>query len=205
MSNDTLARTSPPSGQPNNQDVFIWALYLLGGSDQDVDVEEIYLKCFELAPARLGWRTKPEIPDYKKISKALQSVEAKTHVGLVHKVNEYNRRLTPEGVRWIENWKLILEKTYSGRPVAASKSHNQYEMLRSDLKKSEIWPSFVAGNRQFDLSDLASAVQLTPASPKSTWLTRVNNLSRSADVLDDNELREFSNFLEKVINERVDN
>ena len=205
MSNVVQVRTSPPSDQPNNQDVFIWALYLLGGSDQDVDVEDIYFKCFELAPARLGWRTKPEIPDYKKISKALQSVEAKTHVGLVHKVNEYNRRLTPEGARWIENWKLILEKTYSGRPVAASKSHNQYEMLRSDLKKSEIWPSFVAGNRQFDLSDLASAIQLTPASPKSTWLTRVNNLSRSADVLDDNELREFSNFLEKVINERVDN
>ena len=46
-----------------------------------MDVEEIYLKCFEIAPARLGWRTRPEIPDYKKISKALQSVEAKTHTG----------------------------------------------------------------------------------------------------------------------------
>jgi hypothetical protein len=202
MSDETQVRNSPPSGQPNNQDVFIWALYLLGGSDQDVDVEEIYLKCFELAPARLGWRTRPEIPDYKKISKALQSVEAKTHVGLVHKVNEYKRRLTPVGVRWIDNWISILEKTYSGS-VSASKSHNQYEMLRSELKQSQIWKQFVEGNRPLDLSDLASAIQLTAASPKSTWLTRINNLARAADVLDDSDLKDFSEYLSQVVEERV--
>ena len=64
-------RTEPPSSIPNNQDVFVWALYLLGGADQDVDVEAIYLKCFELAPARLAWRTRPDLPDYKKISTSL--------------------------------------------------------------------------------------------------------------------------------------
>ena len=37
---------------PSNQDLFLWALFLLGGADRDVDVEEIYLKCFEIAPSR---------------------------------------------------------------------------------------------------------------------------------------------------------
>jgi hypothetical protein len=203
MAIDAQLRTSPPNSQPNNQDVFIWALFLLGGADKDVDVEDIYLKCFNLAPARLGWRTHPEIPDYKKISKALQSVEAKTHVGLVHKVNEYKRRLTSDGVRWTESWKTILEKTYSGAPVAASKSHNQYEMIRSELRVSEIWPDFKSGNRKFELSDLAAAVQLTAASPKATWLTRINNLSRAADVLEDEDLREFSEFLVHVVNDQI--
>lgn len=54
----------------SNSELFVWALYLLGGAEHDVDVEDIYLKCFAIAPARLGWRTKPEIPDYKKNSKS---------------------------------------------------------------------------------------------------------------------------------------
>lgn len=79
--NDPTARSAPPSVEANNQDVFIWALYLLGGADRDVDVENIYLKSFELTPARLGWRTRPDPPDYKKTAKALQSIEATTHIG----------------------------------------------------------------------------------------------------------------------------
>ncbi len=89
-------RTSPPSDQPNNQDVFVWALYLLGGADRGVDVEEIYLKCFELAPARLGWRTRPDLPDYKKASKALQSIEAKTHIDGF----KLQRSDSPESILW---------------------------------------------------------------------------------------------------------
>ena len=87
MSSSASIRKDPPSSEANNQDVFVWALYLLGGADKDVDVEEIYLKCFELAPARLGWRTHPEIADYKKTSKALQSIEATTHVELSKQSN----------------------------------------------------------------------------------------------------------------------
>ena len=33
-----ITRSAPPSVDANNQDVFIWALYLLGGADRDVDV-----------------------------------------------------------------------------------------------------------------------------------------------------------------------
>jgi hypothetical protein len=113
MTEKSKARNEPPSPEANNQDVFVWALYLLGGADRDVDVEEIYLKCFELAPARLGWRTHPEIPDYKKTSKALQSIEATTHVGLLHRPHKYSRRLTLEGIKWVEAYKEILEKCNS--------------------------------------------------------------------------------------------
>ena len=70
-------RTSPPSDTANNQDVFLWALYVLGGADRDVDVEDIYLKCFEMAPARLGWRTQPQLPQYKKLRRHLNRSKQK--------------------------------------------------------------------------------------------------------------------------------
>ena len=111
-------RSAPPSEEPNNQDVFIWALYLLGGADLDIDVEAVYLKSFKLAPARLGWRTHPEIPDYKKTAKALQSVEASTHVGLVQRQGPYHRRLTAEGVRWVEANRAQLEAELHSRDSA---------------------------------------------------------------------------------------
>jgi hypothetical protein len=200
-------RTEPPSIGPNNQDVFLWALYLLGGSDMDVDVEEIYLKCFELAPARLGWRTHPDIPDYKKAAKALQSVEASTHIGLVHKPHKFSRRLTVAGVRWVESYKEILEENYSHKPVMASKTSNNYERMRQEILKSHAWLTYKNLNEIEDIADAAAALQCSPASPQSTWRSRINNLKRASDVLKDNDLLEFAELIDNkfIIGKSNDN
>jgi hypothetical protein len=58
-----------------NSDVFLWALYELGGADEFVDVEAAFFRAFELAPLRLSWRTRPDLPDLKKCSKALRDAE----------------------------------------------------------------------------------------------------------------------------------
>lgn len=196
-------RTDPPGLEPNNQDVFIWALYLLGGADKDVDVEEIYVKCFELAPARLGWRTKPEIPDYKKTSKALQSVEATTHIGLIHRPHKYARRLTPDGINWIKSFENQLTQTYSGKPVAASASHNQYERVRRLIKDSIVWDSFINGKTEFYLPDVASALRCSPTSPQTTWDARINELNRASQVFGDEQLKEFASVINIFIKRKL--
>jgi hypothetical protein len=48
-----------------NADIFLWALFELGGSDKFDDVEAVFLKAFELAPQRLSLRTNTQIPDLK--------------------------------------------------------------------------------------------------------------------------------------------
>ena len=199
MSSQPALRTDPPSPQANNQDVFVWALYLLGGADRDVDVEEIYLKCFELAPARLGWRTRPDLPDYKKASKALQSIEAKTHVGLVLRPHEYSRRLTSEGVRWIETYLEILEKNYSSGPVAASSINNKYENRRTTIKLDPVWSMYLKTPEILSSVDLAAILQCGAASPEATWKSRINDLKRISDVLQDQEIMDFANFVSKKI------
>ena len=196
MSSATSVRKDPPSPEANNQDVFVWALYLLGGADKDVDVEEIYLKCFELAPARLGWRTHPEIPDYKKTSKALQSIEATTHVGLLHRPHKYSRRLTLEGIKWVEAYRSILEKNYSKAIVQASKTTNQHERKRHELKKSDAWAKFLIDPSTVEISDAAAALQCSAASPMSVWSGRVNDLRRTGDLLSDESILNFADFVE---------
>jgi hypothetical protein len=196
MSDKTRFRNEPPSLEANNQDVFVWALYLLGGADKDVDVEEIYLKCFELAPARLGWRTHPEIPDYKKTSKALQSIEATTHVGLLHRPHKYSRRLTLEGIKWVESYREILEKNYSKAIVQASKNTNQHERRRHELKRSDAWTKFLIDPATVEISDAAAALQCSAASPLSVWSGRVNDLRRTGDLLSDELILNFADFIE---------
>jgi hypothetical protein len=196
-------RITPPSTEANNQDVFIWALYLLGGADSDVDVEAVYLKSFELAPARLGWRTQPKIPDYKKTSKALQSVEASTHVGLVHKVGPYTRRLTAEGAAWVERYRDILESTYSSsRPVAPAKQSN-HENLRRAIKNSLAFKNW-RDNEVFDISDLADALECSAASPRRVWKGRIEEVRRAADVTADQELSLFANMAEIFLRSRIE-
>jgi hypothetical protein len=201
VSNQTSqVRTAPPSDSANNQDVFLWALYVLGGADRDVDVEDIYLKCFEMAPARLGWRTQPHIPDYKKTSKALQSVEATTHVGLIHRPHQYSRRLTIEGIDWTEAYKGILERVYSKQAVAASTNTNMYERTRQAIKESSSWRVFESDPTQLDVADIAALLRCTATSPQETWKSRILDVKRAAEVLKDDALAEFARAIElKVI------
>ncbi len=197
MSNQV--RSAPPSETANNQDVFLWALYILGGADRDIDVEAIYLKCFEMAPARLGWRTQPQIPDYKKTSKALQSVEATTHIGLIHRPHQYSRRLTINGIKWVEAYKSILEKVYSKQAVAASTNTNTYERSRQAIKKSSSWEVFISDPTLLDISDLAALLRCTATSPQETWQSRILELKRAAEVLQDDELSNFATAVEMKI------
>ena len=194
-------RKDPPSGQPNNQDVFIWALYLLGGSENEVDVEDIYLKAFELAPARLSWRTRPELCDYKKTSKALQSVEATTHVGLVLKTHSLARKLTADGVLWVEQFKPLLEQTYLNSPVAAAAT-NIHEKRRKSIKETSTWSRYFQ-NQEFDFFELAEALECSTGSPKKIWISRIDALATAGLVLSDEKLQEFATQAKAYVEEKV--
>ena len=203
--NKKPVRTDPPSESPNNQDSLVFALYLLGGADKDVDVEDMFLKCHELAPARLSWRTRPDLPDYKKVSKALQSVEASTHVGLFHHTNQYARRLTLDGNRWVETYISILERVYSKAPVQASKNTNMHERKRHEIKNSQVWVLFKESPANIGIEDFASVLQCSAASSQTTWASRVHDVKRAADVLQDQELMQFAQLVELRVLEGENN
>lgn len=196
MSLSGSIRKDPPSPEANNQDVFVWALYLLGGADKDVGVEDVCLKCFEIAPARFSWRTHPELPDGVKGLKALSVAENKTHVGLILRPNKFNCRLTLEGIKWVEAYRAILEKIYSKGIVQASKTTNQHERRRHELKKSDAWAKFLIDPKTVEISDAAAALQCSAASPMSVWSGRVNDLRRTGDLLSDESILNFADFVE---------
>lgn len=175
----------------SNSELFVWALYLLGGAEHDVDVEDIYLKCFEIAPARLGWRTKPQIPDYKKTAKALQSVEAETE--FIHKTHQYARRLTSEGLSWI-NQNIDKLQTNYGTQIVQPAASNHFYQRSAFIKSHPIWNDFKTGNSIDVLHTLADSLECSPASPVKTWDGRFVELQTMASVLNDVELQNFYVF-----------
>jgi hypothetical protein len=119
-----------------NSDAFLWALYELGGADEFVDVEDVFIKAFELAPLRLSWRTRPDLPDLKKCSKALRDAEGREPRLLVKKGAEM-RRLTVEGQRWIEeNFDRLAEALGSDAPVRAPRTRVPSRLVSQALQSS---------------------------------------------------------------------
>ncbi len=184
-------RTNPPSIEANNTDVFIWALYLLGGASKQVDVEAIYLKAFELAPARMGWRTRPDLPNFKKTAKALQEIEAKSHVGLLQKLGANYRRLTPEGVTWVEEYKSILASTYSAAEKVAAPKNADVSRRERELKTSQVWDFWRSGN-PLTLELLAFALQCSKSSSQAIWQDRLADLDFVAANSTDANLKKFA-------------
>ena len=175
----------------SNSELFVWALYLLGGAEHDVDVEDIYLKCFEIAPARLGWRTKPKLPDYKKTAKALQSVEAETE--FIHKTHKYARRLTSSGLTWVHQNLEKLQTNYDSQVVQPAAT-NHFFQRSLFIKSHPIWNEFKKGNSIDVLHTLADSLECSPASPSQTWEGRFVDLQTMASVLKDEALEQFHIF-----------
>lgn len=181
--------TPPPAAEPNNQDLLVWALYTLGGSSEWVDVEDVFLRCFELAPARLGWRTRPDLPDYKKCAKALQSVEAQSHVGLLAKMGQYQRRLSSRGTAWCEQHRSQLEDLYGGGSHVEPPSSSGDARLVRRIRQHPVFEDWAqSGELRAAEWDLADLLQCSTASGSTIWDQRLDELEAAANRSADPEV-----------------
>ena len=184
-----------------NTDVFLWSLYELGGDEEFVDVEDVFLRSFELAPQRLGWRTRPELPDLKKCSKGMRDAEKRTPKLLV-KNGPDARQLTVEGQQWIEaNFDRLVESLGDVRPVQAPKARNTSRVLAA-LDHSDLVAAFGArGVIEGDKWKFAELLRCSPDSSRAIWSGRIETLRAAAYAAD---RRDLLIFLDALAAERAD-
>lgn len=173
----------PPSKTANNTDLLIWCLYLLGGSDKFVDIEDLFLKIFELAPARLSWRTRPSIPDYKKCSSALQSAEnpnRSDYTTFLVKNGLYLRKLSTTGSAWCEKHIPHLEKLYSHGTVPSTNIQDDGKVIRT-IENSDLYLSYLK-NSLIDLSvySIADLFRCMPDANTAIWAARLDLAENAA-------------------------
>jgi hypothetical protein len=184
-----------------NSDVLLWALYELGGAEEFVDVETAFIRAFELAPLRLGWRTRPDLPDLKKCSKALRDAEVRKPRLLVKKGPE-RRRLTVEGQEWIEdNFDRLAEALGPDRVVRAPRTRAPSRLVRQALQ-SEV---FTAWNEGGTITEkkwrIAEILRCSPDSSRALFRERLETFRSAAHAAGRLDALEFFDALAK---ERAD-
>jgi len=196
MSNRQEAKA--PSSSHNNADLLIWSAYLLQAHGKWIDVEDLYLKAFELAPARLSWRTRSELPDYKKCAKALQELEdpnRSEHLGLLSKQGSYQRKLTEKGYLWCKQYESHLSGLYSGNAVPAALNHETSRIIRQ-IETSEVFKRYINdGFLSGDVWEIAEAMRCMPDSNLSVWSDRIDAVSIAAK---ENQRDDIEAFAAKV-------
>jgi hypothetical protein len=188
---DLTIRRAAPSHEPNNPEILIWACHLLGGGSKLVDVEDIYFKAFELAPKRFGWRTRPDIPNFKKANQALIEIELRSHQGLLQKMGPNSRRFTPEGVGWVEKYSDILASLYGDAGQVAVANNSDFARMVREIKQSEVWSLWRAG-KVLNMTYLGHVLNCSKASAESVWLDRLADLDQAARISSDEEVAKFA-------------
>lgn len=176
----------------SNWEIFLFALGELGGVEEFVDVEDVYFRCFELAPSRFSWRTRSDTPDYKKCAKALRDAEARRPSLLIKAGNRYSRQLTVEGVEWYsQNLKRARSLEKEDRIDSAPKSRPRGRALAL-VEESE---SFLNWKRSGELPTekwkVADLFMCSQDSPERIWRSRLEILRSAAHTARKKKVLEF--------------
>ena len=184
---------SAPSDTYNQNDLLLWSLYLCGGADNWVDVEALFLKAFELGPASLSWRTRLDIPDYKKCSKALQSLEdgkRSTRSEMIVKRDRYNRMLNAEGAEWCRRYETSLSSLYQGKPQFSKTSEHGRRV--ATIVESDLFASWMeGGDHKLNLLELGQLLKCGAHTTRANWDKRLNAILEDATLVRNEEVVSF--------------
>ena len=170
-----------PVEETPNWNVFLWALYELGGSEDFVDIETVFLKCFELAPQRLAWRTQPTIPDYKKCAKALQEAEARRPPLLLKTGDSFGRQLTVHGQKWITTNSTRLRAQLRAGKVVREPRRRPSSRLISEAEQTSAFAEWESAQMlPANKWQLAEMLRCSPDSDLTTWRNRLETLRSAA-------------------------
>ena len=178
-----MSQFPEPSTNPNNPELLIWCLFLLGGADKFVDVEDLFMKAFELAPARLSWRTRPEIPDYKKCAISLYEIEdpkRSAFTDSILKNGAYQRKLSIAGSNWCETYSSHFAKLYSLGIVPSAAIQDDGRIIRS-IESSTIYVNFLKNPQiELPLYEIADLFRCMPDANDAVWASRFDLAEHAA-------------------------
>ena len=199
-----------PSTNVNNPELLIWAAYQLEAFEEWVHKEAIFLKAFELAPLRLSWATRPDIPDKHIIAGAFQKTVrenpdffVKNNQGLdvadgrQDKSNLY--RLTLEGKEWCEAYEGLLGGLYGGGLVQAG-SHGEDGIKNSRIEKSQEFKRWEADKSlTFEKWELAQIFGCTASTTPAQWKSSFDSYMLSAQRSKRKDIQDFiKNVMENI-------
>jgi|SRR5579872_220195 len=124
------------SSKVDNPDLIALAVYELGGIGCFVDVEDIFVRCYEMAPERFGWRKYP-YPNYKNVYHALQHFEENHLEVLLKTPDGLARQLSAEGIAYVRK-RLRRYQEILKRPGANPPTRRPTERLLNEFSSHRL-------------------------------------------------------------------
>ncbi len=197
-------RSSQPDNAAAGMSNVVLALTLLdrlGGAERFVDIEEVALEAFKLAPERFGWRTRRDLPSWERVRTAFVHANQEAQrreIGPVLFSNKEGEawRLTAQGVKYArENaGKIQAAAARGARRGGASVSRIR------QIRNHSAFRRFMQGTpvAEIERYQLADLLLCPPDSPVAAVMRKVDTAEAAAvDVADE----EVQRFLGEVENE----
>lgn len=163
----------------DNPDVIPYALYELGGAGEFIDVEDVFVRCHEIAPERFRWR-KHNLPNYKTLAKALRDFENHHPVLLIKTPDGLSRQLSAEGIEWIRERIVLLTETFSVPGMNPPTRRREHRIL-NELASHKVVREFLGGAEpNFLKHEIADLLLCAPDSPPSVWRERLETYRSAA-------------------------
>lgn len=179
----------------DNPEIVPFALHQLGGVGEFIDVEAMFVRCYELAPERFGWRRFP-YPNYKSLSKALRDFEEKYPSLLLKTSDGLRRQLSREGVQWVRTHLQEFERVIStagGNPP----TRRPGQRVLNDMSAHRLIQDFLAGGQpELIKHEVADVFLCSPDSPTAVFRERLETYKAVAEEGGRQDLLRFLDFVE---------
>jgi hypothetical protein len=201
-----------------NTDLLLVGLLLAGGAENYVDIEEIAVKCHQIAPTQFRWRLF-DYPSLEAVQRGVGDLRRMPGEPLISKPksNSTERMLTARGIqRAVEVASRLLDKQLnSAREAIAvfdrtkvTKNGNQPKrglpaLLKTEarpaqralraLRRHPVFQHWATDHELIEVArwQLADVLNCLPDSPAEVWRERLERLQAQAAWWEDHEAKDF--------------
>ena len=178
-----------------NADLFLYALYRLGGVGTYIDVEDVFMEMWRLVPGRFSWR-KYRQPNYKIMSKSIVDISVRGDRDLLLGSGN-TRQLSARGVEWIGTRLPQFERLAEGLE-SAPPDRRPSQRVAAELARDDAVRQFLErGRLALQRTDAAVLLRCAPDAPRQVWRERLETLRSAARDGDRSDLLAFLDSLER--------
>jgi hypothetical protein len=197
-----LSRGLPPGAgeapvEVSNIILALAALSQLGGATKFVDIEDVALEAFKVAPDRFGWRTKKRYPSWERVRTSFvhanQNEQRRGTQPLVVSNTEGSAwKLTAEGVNFVRNNAAKAEAATGRKRSPVSQSSPSARRTR-EIRNHSTFQKFMQGAVVADIEryELADMLVCPPDSSASFVKRKIDSALAAARDVEDGEVERF--------------
>lgn len=177
------------------------AVYLLDGGRRPVDIEDVAMKCHELAPGRFSWRKYPEQINLDYVRRELSRAKTREFDSLITGSMTEGWTLTPSGLDWASKNQAAVEAVDLHKAQATSRTKSgddaRMDRERSRIRSSEAWKRWTDGDADISIFEAREVFRIDSYATGRMRDLKINRLELMFDS--DMETREFLSAVRSVL------